>query len=738
VTAPSWQIGYATSSSGLVWTKHPGNPVITKTTDREFNNMMYPFVLYENGKFKMWYGNGSADHCTQYLYAESTNGYEWTKPANKNPVYTVTGVNGDYDKSRLAGLSIVRDENTYKIWYSGFDGSHWSIGYATSPADPITITPTPTPIEPVVIVPGTMASWNKEGILEGQPNPTTDWKILPFVKEYDGLVQTLKKLGYEEGKNLFLWPYDWRKSVDTSSQQLNTFIETKVKPNNVGSKIHLVGHSLGGLVTRAWTQTNSNVNQVHHLVTVATPHKGTIQPYKAWEGGDVAQENSFLSLATRIMIELNRRAFTTTRQAVQIQFPVLKDLLPTESYLKRQINGSFVDQNGMAVKNTWLSNLNTSASSVFPVLDTIRGVGFPQTPYTYTIVAASWLDRVLGNWQDGKPVDQEYADGDALVTSSRADFGDRSVFLSQNHSNVIADSSGVKQILQTLEIPATDANIVSGAQTTIQPGLLFLLRSPATLQVTYNDQTHTDFDGIIFIPNASNGTYEATVTGTSPGTYRLVVAQFSDGSYSWKEYVGNTVYGKKTKYTIPFSQTEPKEDPAINLTDKERLEEIDLMLLDLSKLTKNLSIPKARFNLKIALSALSKKDYYTVKRQLEQILLDLSWFRKSNPAEAARLKSFAVSDTLIDAYQAIFSQKKHIIDEGSLKRLQAFCNYEEVLLNKILEAKSKSGKNITLKVQLFNEGKTYKARAEKTTADEKAKKYILLFQTQLLFREIGL
>jgi len=736
----NWRIGYATSPDGINWTRYSDTPVISKTEPSwEYDNMMYPFVLYEDGKFKMWYGTGTGDSCTRYAYAESTNGYEWTKPADKNPVYDASGIEGAFDKFNVAGLSLVREGDTYKIWYSGYDGVHWSIGYATSPADPLPpATPTPTPLEPVVIVPGVMASWNKEGVLEGQTNPSTPWKLLPFVKEYDGLVQTLKNLGYQENKNFFLWPYDWRKPVETASQQLNQFIEKTVKPKNPGSKIHLVGHSLGGLVTRAWSQTGTNSNQIHHLVSVATPHKGTIQPYKAWEAGEVSQENNFLSLAGRMIIELNRRAFATTRQAIQNQFPVLKDLLPTEPYLKRQLNGSFVSQADMAVWNAYLSNLNTNALSIYPILDTLKGAGFPQTPYTYTIVAPSWLDMVLGNWKDGKVVDQENADGDTVVAASRASLDDPSIFLSQNHSNTIASTDGVGQILQLLEIPANVTDIVSGQATTIQPGLLFLLRSPATLEVVFNSQTYTDFDGIIFIPGASSGTYEATVTGTGPGTYRLVVAQFSDGSYSWKEYVDTTSPHKKTKYIIPYNQTAPKEDPATNLTDKERLEEIDIQLSNLSKLTKNLSIPKARFNLKIAMSALSKKDYYTVKRQLEQILQDLSSFRKSNPAEAARLKSFAVSDTLIDAYQAIFSQKRHVIDEGSLNRLQTFCNYEEMRLSKILENKSKSGKNSMLKVQLFNEGKSYKARAGKTTGDEKAKKYILLFQTQLLFREIGI
>jgi len=733
-----WRIGYATSTDGINWIKYANNPIFEKTENWEYPNMMYPFVLYEDNKFKMWYGTGPGDMCTNYAYAESTNGYDWTKPADKNPVYEVPGTTGAFDKVGLAGHARIREGDTYKIWYSGYNGSHWTIGYATSPADPNTIPPTPTPIEPVIIVPGMMTSWNKEGILEGQQNPSTPWKILPFVQEYEGLKQTLITLGYQEGKNLFLWPYDWRKSVDTLSAQLNQFIDSTVKPKNPGSKIQLVGHSLGGLVTRAWAQTHSNSTLIHNLMTVATPHKGTVQPYKAWEGGDVDQENSFFSLATRIIIELNRRSLPTTRQVVQNLFPVLKDLLPTESYLKRQLNGLFVNESDMIVRNTWLSNLNTNALPVYPILHTIKGVGFPQTPSTYTIVAPTWLDTILGNWQDGKPVGQDVDDGDAVITSSRSGLDDPSVFLSYNHSNLIAKSDGIKQILQTLEIPVSDSDITQGQETVIQPGLLFLLRSPATLQVTFNGETYTDFDGIIFIPNASYGQYTATVTGTGPGTYRLAVGQFSGGSYSWKEYIGSTSDGKQTTYTMLFSEAALLDDPVVNLTDRERLEEIDAQLADLAKISFSLSISKARFNLKMAIQALAKKDFFTIKKHLEQILLDLSAIRKSNPADAVRLKTFTVSDTLIDAYQAILSKKLYVIDKAALNRLLAFDTAEDKRLSTILEGKSKTGKNITQKAQTFTEGETYKERALKTNSSEIAKKYILLFQTQILFRELGL
>jgi len=737
-TNPYWRIGYATSPDGINWTKYIGNPVISKTESWEFDNMMYPFVLYENGKFRMWYGTGSEDFCTRYVYAESTNGYTWTKPSDKNEVYNVTGNPGDFDRYRLAGHTRIRDGDMYKIWYSGFDGTHWSIGYATSSADPVATTPTPTPLEPIVIVPGMMASWNKEGILEGQSNPTSSWKLLPFVKEYDGLIQTLRNLGYQDGKNLFIWPYDWRKNVNIISQQLEQYIESMVKPNNPGSKIHLIGHSLGGLVARAWTQSDTHKDEVHHLVTVGTPAKGTIQPYKAWEGGDISQENSLLSLAGRIIIELNRRSFTTSRQAIRNQFLGFIDLLPTEPFLKKLSNNSLIPISDMTEQNTWLVNINSTAASIYPITTALVGTGFNQTPNMYIVDTPAWIDDLLGNWKDGKPVSQEISDGDTVVPSSRALFTNSPLMLPETHGNLLASSNGIKQILQSMEIPFTDSNITPGQSTTIQPGLLFLLRSPATLSVSYNGQTYTDFDGITFIPGASNGVYEVTVTGTATGIYRLAVGQFAHGTFTWKDYIGTTSKDAKSKYSISFTQSSLTEDPVTNLSDLQRLQEIDVALTDLSKLSAHTSITKARVSIKNAVTALSKKDFMTLKKQLEQILLELSVFRKSGPSESIRLRTFAVADTLVDAYQAILSKKQYVINLSALNRLQTLCGNEEVRINGILESAYRRGSNVSLKAQLLSEGTSYKVRADKTTLSEVAKKYILLFQTQIIFREIQL
>lgn len=74
------QIGHATSIDGINWVKDKKhNPVIKKGKIGEWDShgTWDPFVLYEDGIFKMWYG-GNNPSCN-WGYAESTDGSNFEK-----------------------------------------------------------------------------------------------------------------------------------------------------------------------------------------------------------------------------------------------------------------------------------------------------------------------------------------------------------------------------------------------------------------------------------------------------------------------------------------------------------------------------------------------------------------------------------------------------------------------------------------------------------------------------------
>lgn len=68
--------------------------------------------------------------------------------------------------------------------------------------------------------------------------------------------------------------------VEELAAQLGGYIENVL--NRTGAtRVHLVGHSLGGLVARTYVQELRGEDRVHTCITLGTPHSGT---YAAWMG----------------------------------------------------------------------------------------------------------------------------------------------------------------------------------------------------------------------------------------------------------------------------------------------------------------------------------------------------------------------------------------------------------------------------------------------------------------------
>ncbi|MFA8344254.1 MAG: hypothetical protein ACEPO8_14875, partial [Rhodothermaceae bacterium] len=87
-------------------------------------------VLHDGNKFRMWY-NGSDGFNHRIGYATSADGVSWTKHTG-GAVMNI-GADGTWDDVHIFYPCVIYDQNTFKMWYSGFDSQNNSIGYATSP-----------------------------------------------------------------------------------------------------------------------------------------------------------------------------------------------------------------------------------------------------------------------------------------------------------------------------------------------------------------------------------------------------------------------------------------------------------------------------------------------------------------------------------------------------------------------------------------------------------------------------
>ncbi len=134
-------IGLATSTDGINWTKHPNNPVFTTGTGTwDSHYVQDPHVLKDNGVYYMWYGGNDVEGYGQQVgLATSTDGIAWTK-SPMNPVLQKGGAN-DWDANTASFPSVLKGDNSYEMWYTGKDIAelvendldyYWELGYASS------------------------------------------------------------------------------------------------------------------------------------------------------------------------------------------------------------------------------------------------------------------------------------------------------------------------------------------------------------------------------------------------------------------------------------------------------------------------------------------------------------------------------------------------------------------------------------------------------------------------------
>jgi hypothetical protein len=145
---------YATSPDGLTWTKYNNNApsnsdssstdgrIPLGTTDKGDDYYVWAGPVVKDGStYKMWYtGYDGTNH--RIYYATSTDGgLVWTKYDNSIPDPSdgsstngriPLGTSGKGDDEGARQPAVIKDGSTYKMWYSGYDGTNWRIYYATS------------------------------------------------------------------------------------------------------------------------------------------------------------------------------------------------------------------------------------------------------------------------------------------------------------------------------------------------------------------------------------------------------------------------------------------------------------------------------------------------------------------------------------------------------------------------------------------------------------------------------
>lgn len=112
-----------------------------------------------------------------------------------------------------------------------------------------------------------------------------DLTIVPGLIKIDGYTRIeeylIAQLGLERGKNYVPFPYDWRldnriNAKRLAEQALDRLKKWRASSGNAQAKLVLIGHSMGGLVSRYFLECLGGWRDARALITLGTPHQGSL------------------------------------------------------------------------------------------------------------------------------------------------------------------------------------------------------------------------------------------------------------------------------------------------------------------------------------------------------------------------------------------------------------------------------------------------------------------------------
>lgn len=292
---------------------------------------------------------------------------------------------------------------------------------------------------PIVFIPGLFGSLGDD-VIKG----TGDFSFGFAERIYRPFIEILNAMGYEEDVDLFISYYDWKKPVlEAVDKYLFPYIE-KIKEKTKRDRIILIGHSLGGLLGRAYISYFSP-SSVDKLIMIGTPNLGAVNAYYFWSGGKLPYskiEDNILYNGLKLGFMLYYHLFKDINhiEALRGIFPIVKDLLPSYGYgnylfyeeagIKKEISIE-----NMSMKNEFLNELDRK--TIHPgKLFIISGKGvFTNKEYLVDI-----KNRGKIKWKDGKPIKAyrtNYGDGTVTTFSTLGHLGGENIVLEGNHTDIL-------------------------------------------------------------------------------------------------------------------------------------------------------------------------------------------------------------------------------------------------------------------------------------------------------------
>jgi triacylglycerol lipase len=155
--------------------------------------------------------------------------------------------------------------------------------------------------------------------------------------KFDYLVKKLKEAGYTNNLLIEITPNDASISIEEMAIQLKNFINKNISRDE---RFNIIGYSMGGIIGRYYLQFINPNSNIHKLVTISSPHNGTLTAYmsqlkgsrdlrpnsdvikKFNDNSEFMDKNSFMSIYTEFDAMILPHTSSKVNSANNITVPV--------------------------------------------------------------------------------------------------------------------------------------------------------------------------------------------------------------------------------------------------------------------------------------------------------------------------------------------------------------------------------------------------------------------------------
>ena len=471
---------------------------------------------------------------------------EGERPAAREPVIIVPGI---------LGTEIFKGDQ--KLW---LDLGKVLYNFGDEFMDPLRFTTALKPLDDSVSI---------GDVIRKEIDPILGLKVYDYI---GNLIDLLRQQGYEDDKDLFVFPYDWRYGItgkDTNGEELNIrFLKHKIEQVIGGpsssKKVNIIAHSTGGILVKKYITENFQNHHINKAVFVGVPNLGSPKAIKVFLQGDGLGvpglndgeiEKIIKNMPVAYDLTPSKKYAALAGSYVQVETSnnnifEIKDLNynQTVSFMldDHQLNGT-AQNNSERLRSDFFENYDIRSSGV----DFYNIVGCK----TATVGKIKELRRQ--NLVSYAAPDEISGDGTVPMISANsllADSNHKFYAINADHGKMLS-SDGIRQQIVNLVSGSTlptGENIISQQDLDVDPnkcklkGHWWQIFSPVSINVTdqhgnragiasdgsvENDIPGADYQvwgdhKFVFVPTDDEQVYRVNLQGTATGTFTFKAGEF--------------------------------------------------------------------------------------------------------------------------------------------------------------------------------------------------------------------